>query len=533
MKNLRGSVLTVLTAIVVASLSNQVTAQLPPPGPAGSMPLPSQVAMPAATNAPVGFGAPQGVLMPPPQAMAQFANAATANQVPLAVAQIPAPQPMYNMPMAAGYGPVGYGPVGYGPAAYGPAAYGPDMALQPNWGVQPASYGTPQPFPSMDGMTIPAGYEMGGGEYGGGGCAACGGYGCEACSGYEAPGLGARFLSRLLPYGEGGQCAPRWYDITMDGMYLSREKASRTIDFASDGINGDILLSTNDLNFDQELGFRFTGAHQIFAGATLEFTYFGLLDWSTSAVNRPPQFEDDIFSVLSDFGNINTPFGFDETDRSRQQSLAYSSSVDNFELNVRKRFTAPNCRLQYSWLAGVRYLYLLEDFTYFTLGGDADLVTPGLQSRGSMNYGIDARNSLTGFQIGGDAWLNLVPGVNVGADIKAGVYGNYVNQSTNILATTTSPASATTFVETLNSYDISMIADANMYFMWRLGPHWTVRAGYNFMFMDGVALAPENFNTVAPNIFTGGVPTATRVPTLNDNGNVFYHGGFGGIEFMW
>ncbi|MBI2477743.1 MAG: hypothetical protein HYV60_03570, partial [Planctomycetia bacterium] len=323
--------------------------------------------------------------------------------------------------------------------------------------------------------------------------------------------------------------------ITMDAMYLSRDKASRTVDFASDGINGDIILSTDDLDFDDELGFRMTAAHQIFAGATLEFTYFGLLDWSADAVNRPPQFQDDIFSVLSEFG-LNPFDGFDETDRSREQTLTYASSVDNFELNVRKRFTAPNCRLQYSWLAGLRYLYLLEDFTYFTLGGDGDAIMPGLQSRGSMNYNVGTRNSLTGFQVGGDAWVNLVPGVNAGADIKAGVYGNYAAQNTNVLATTTTPGAGTTFTERVDNYDIAMIADANLYFMWRLGPHWTVRAGYNFMFMDGVALGPENFNTAPPNILTGaggGTSSQTRVPFLNDNGNVFYHGGFGGLEFMW
>ncbi|MBC8354091.1 MAG: BBP7 family outer membrane beta-barrel protein [Planctomycetes bacterium] len=515
MKNLRGSVLTLLTAIVVASIANQANAQLPPPGLAGSMPLPGQLGPPSFAGGPTGPSVPQGVIMPPPQAMAQFANAAMANQTPLAAGYVPAPQQMYNMPMAPGYGP---------------AAYGPGVGMQPNYGVQPASYAPPQPFPTPNGMTIPAGYESPG-SYGG--CTSCGGHGCPACSGRSAAGLGERLVNRLLPYGEGGQCAPRWYDITLDAMYLTREQASRTIDFASDGVLGNILLSTDDLNFKEELGFRLTGAKQIFAGATLEFTYFGLFNWAASATNRTPTFQDDIFSIYSDFGAINTPFGFDETDRSRQQSLSYSSTIDNFELNVRKRFTAPNCRLQYSWLAGVRYMYLLEDFEYFTLGGDSDLITPGLQSRGLSDTDVRARNSLTGFQIGGDGWLNLTPGVNIGADIKAGVYGNYANQATNILATTTVPAAGTTFTENDNRNDISLIADANLYFMWRLGPHWSVKAGYNFLFLDGVALAPENFNGVAPNIFTGGVPTASRVSTVNDNGNIFYHGGFGSIEWMW
>ena len=499
MKNLRGSVLTLLTAIVVASAANQVSAQLPPPGLAGSMPLPGANASPMYQTGQPFYAGQQGIIMPPPQAM-------------------------YNMPA----------PAGYGPSAYGAMPYGAGAPMQQGWGVQPASYAPPQPFPSADGMAMPAGYEMGAGYggYAGGGCDSCGGYGCAACSGYGGSTFGDRLIARLLPYAEGGQCAPRWYDATLDAMFLTRENAGRNIDFSSDGINGNPLLSTNDLDFQEELGFRFTGAHQIFAGATAEFTYFGLFNWDTAAVNRPAQFPNDIYSVLSQFG-LDRFGGFDETDAAFQHSLSYSSTIDNFELNIRKRFTAPNCRLQYSWLAGVRYVYLLEDFGYNTIGGDDDLVTPGLQSRGSMNYNVRARNSLTGFQVGGDGWLNLTPGVNIGADIKAGVYGNYAVQNTNVLATTTTPAAATTFNESVHANDVAFVGDANFYFNWRLGPHWTIRAGYNFLFIDGVALGSENFNTAPPNILSGGVSTQTRVPTINDNGNAFYHGGFGGVEYMW
>jgi hypothetical protein len=409
--------------------------------------------------------------------------------------------------------------------------YGP--AMQPNWGAQPASYTTPQPFPNpqgpsagmqgpamggpmMGGGAMPVGYETGGGYFDGG---YDGGYG----GGYGGPDFFGRLAAKFLPYAEGGSCAPRWYDITMDAMYLTREDSGRNIDLSSDGINGDILLSTNDLDFNEELGFRLTAAKQIFAGATAEFTYFGLFNWSASAANRTPTNPDDIFSVLSNFGQ--TPFnGFDETDRAASHSISYSSTIDNFEMNFRKRFTAPNCRLQYSWLAGIRYVYLLEDFNYTTIGG-------GAPSRGSMVYDVRARNSLTGFQIGGDAWLNLVPGVNIGADIKAGVFGNYANQNTSILATTTAPASTTTFNESIDGNDVSLIADANLYFMWRLGPNWTVRAGYNFLFLEGVALGTENFNTSPGAILAGGA--SNRVAAINDDGNVFYHGGFGGLEYMW
>lgn len=531
MKNLRGSVLTLLAAILVASGASQATAQLPPPNLAGAMPLPGYGSPPGAMRGPIaGPMSSPGVMMPPPQAMQQFAAAGMVDQTPMAAAQFPLPQ-----------GPGAYGaPAGYGamsPQGYGPAAYGPSIGMQPNLGVQQASYGPPQPLPSMNGSAMPVGYDSPIGY--GGGCASCGGHGCAAC-GIGSRGFLDRAIDRLLPYAEGGRCAPRLYDITIDAMYLRREHAGRNIFLSTDdGTNGVPNFGTGDLDYDHELGFRLTGAKQIFAGATAEFTYFGLFNWSDtqSLIRDPanfppvpppaatPPFADDIFSVFSNYGLINAPDGFDETDRAREHTISSSSSMDNFELNFRKRYTAPNCRLQYSWLAGVRYFYLLEDFGLTTIGG-------GTPSRGMMQYDVRARNSLTGFQLGGDAWFNIVPGINIGVDLKAGIYGNYANQTTNVLATTSTPAMGNTFSESIDSNDVAMITDANFYFLWRLNPHWTVRLGYSFLFVEGVALAPENVNVTGPPPVLAGAPN-TRVPGINDNGNAFYHGGFLGAEWMW
>jgi len=41
-----------------------------------------------------------------------------------------------------------------------------------------------------------------------------------------------------------------------------------------------------------------------------------------------------------------------------------------------------------------------------------------------------------------------------------------------------------------------------------------------------LALAPENFNRVAPS-------TGTRRPVLRDNGSILYHGPSVGVEFHW
>ena len=416
----------------------------------------------------------------------------------------------------------------------GPGALPPGMGMSTAYG-DPMLAAPPLPFPG--GMSGPAGPPMGKGGCKGcsgrgcmacAGCGMCGGLGCEACgSGFVARAL-RRWLYALLPYSEGGRCAPRWYDITLDSLYLTREEVSRRINFASNGVNGDIVLSTDSLDFDHQLGFRLNAAVQIFAGSNLELTYFGLFNWAAgNSADRSDV--GDFYSVYSNFGQAPLG-GFDETDRSTFQRITYSSTLDNFELNVRKRWTGPNCKLQGSWLSGVRYLYLLEDFRYDTTGGD-DLGTVGtVEINGLSDTLVTTRNSLTGFQVGGDLWMSVVPGIKVGAEGKAGVYGNYANQMTTVFASTTDPAQSSFFSETSDINDIAFVGEASLQCIYRLSPNWTFGGNFNLLYLDGVALAPENFNRFAPPNLQG----ATARPIVsNDNGRAFYHGFGARAEYMW
>ncbi len=406
----------------------------------------------------------------------------------------------------------------------GPAMGYPQGPPQPNNWTMPASYGTPQTFPpGVGGTAGPAG-KSGGQSF----CGSCGGNGCANCGYGHGFGAGGGFmaglLDRLLPYSEGGQCAPRWYDITLDAMYLKRDDVSRRVDFTADGPGPapNIIMSTEDLNFDEQPGVRLNAAVQVLATATAEFTYYGLFSWSSSDSRSDPL--GGLFSPITNYATF-PPGGFPQTDNAIFHSIAYSSSMDNFELNFRRRYTAPNCRVQASVLAGVRYFYLLEDFRYFTEGNDTDPITPGNQA-GTMDYNIRARNSLTGFQVGADLWSAVVPGIKVGGEIKAGVFGNYGNQTTVIDVTEPSA----TFNENVDMNDIAAVADANLMVIWRVNPNWTVRAGYFGLYLEGIALAPEQFNSSAPPNL---VFSSLRTSAANDNGTAFYHGGFAGIEWMW
>jgi hypothetical protein len=388
-------------------------------------------------------------------------------------------------------------PVGYAPAAYGaqPEAYAggpPSMAM-------PAQYEQPM-YESMGGMG-PECYGYDTGMYGG-----------------HHQGIVEGWLHGIGPFGEGGRCAPRWYDIAVDAMFIKREEVGENVGFTSNGRfagppnTPNIVLSTNDLTYDEEVGFRFNAAVISGPGSSIEFTYFGLFDWSSIA--RVQSGTNNLFSVYTNFG---FPTVRDEVDNAGLHSIQTTSSIDNFELNVRRRWVGPNCRLQGSYLAGVRYVYLLDDLEYLTQS-----------PLGRSDTDVEVQNSLTGFQAGGDLWATLIPGISVGGDFKAGVYGNYAKYNTSVFASLTPPAvSPAPVLEEAKNNDVAVVGEANAMIIYRAGPNLTIRGGYTFLYIDNVALATDNFNPVNPFV----APRAAR-PVVND-ANVSYHGGFLGFEWMW
>jgi hypothetical protein len=133
---------------------------------------------------------------------------------------------------------------------------------------------------------------------------------------------------------------------------------------------------------------------------------------------------------------------------------------------------------------------------------------------------------MVGAQFGGDMWVCVLPGLRLGGEAKAGVFGNRIAVENTIDVNT----GALPNVEDLSHNDVSFVGQAEVMATYRLNYNWTLRGGYQFLYVDGVALASENFNAAAPSILD---PLSARVPDINDNGSVFYHGWSVGAEFVW
>lgn len=348
----------------------------------------------------------------------------------------------------------------------------------------------------------------------------CGGAGAGA--GHH--GVLGGFLRRFLPYAEGGACAPRWYDISVDTLFWTRDEPDNT-PFAAFTRLGPTVLSTDDIAYDRQPGLRLGVNLQVLPGVALDLGYTGLFSWSGAASVSSPINE--LFSPFSDFGAlVGVGLPFDESDQAQFASIRTSSSIDSFEISVRKFWTGPNCRLQGSYRSGVRYVYLVDDLNYFTLGRDVPIGL-GVGPAGQSNTDVRTHNSLIGWQAGFDLWANIVPGVSVGSDLRAGVYANHAKYNTRVFGSTTAGGVSADLFESNTNTDVAVVGEYNLLFIWRTSPNFTIRGGYSAIFLDNVALAPENFNTANP--FN---TTRTAIDTETD-GEVVMHGGFFGFEYMW
>lgn len=342
----------------------------------------------------------------------------------------------------------------------------------------------------------------------------------------------------LAPYSEGGCCTPHWFDVHMEAVFLQRNRVSDRVDFTSLGVTVPgadpvIVLTSDSLDLGTAPGLRVTGVLQTGAASNLEITYLGLTHWSDAASVSDANHL--LFSPFSDFGRRppSVPFfGYVDVDAADFHSIALKSAVDSLELNYRRRWVGPSCMLQGSWLAGFRYFQLRESLEYIT---DAPNNFHPDGSTGWADYTVSTANHLYGFQAGGDSWLCIVPGLEVGVEAKAGIYGNDARQRTSILANSIDPP----LLEAENNTRASFVGELDFMVTYRLNPKFTVRGGYMLMWADGLALAVENFNSAPPNAFDpiggGGIPgpVPVREVSLNDKGHVFWHGWSIGAEYMW
>jgi hypothetical protein len=251
----------------------------------------------------------------------------------------------------------------------------------------------------------------------------------------------------------------------------------------------------------------------------VQVSYYGAGDWKQ---NSSIQSADPSGIQVNDFIDRINP-SFDGADSMR---FEYETGLDMFETNylVKARMGRDQMVLQpdgqwvrsantsqtYSFLAGVRYVNL-TDVLDITATRDPDSTT----SQGG-NYFVDTDNNLFGGQLGAGI-AHETARWSIGMNAKAGSYWNRMHLNSEFLA---GPALVPSRGTTDTREDaLSFVGEFEVLGKWHLRPNVSLRAGFEVLYVNKVALAPHQVNFIP-----GGYPP------IADDGDIVLLGSAFGIE---
>jgi Legionella pneumophila major outer membrane protein precursor len=337
----------------------------------------------------------------------------------------------------------------------------------------------------------------------------------------------ALFLTRNIP---GGIITSELYDVNTTGTGET--------------------LGTDNLDFKYELGTRVTIGYSLNPKNSLNFSFFGLQNFETSGrLTAPaPGFPnpvlvqadlDDtpIFPPLDTLGDrINVldqppPGGrgngnFDIT-RSfisgYEHRIDYESKLYNFEFNYQRDLGSTRT-FRPSLIVGLRYMGAPEEFS-LTTGGAAAFSPQGLLSVPRGEYKVETKNNLFGIQIGANVDVDLSRNFTIGLRGKAGVFGNHGEQSSTISAFDFDTGNLVDRIENGEiRWTVAPVLEGTISADWRVSRNVSLIAGFNVVYVSGVALAPRQLDDFAS---TG------NFGSVDLDGSSLYYGPSVGIKVVF
>ena len=267
----------------------------------------------------------------------------------------------------------------------------------------------------------------------------------------------------------------------------------------------DTLISAGDLDFDMGWGVRAGFGVRTCDRWAWEFGYFSVFDQNA---DESVELADEL-ALPGDLGLATNNFYFAD-----EVSVHYTSQINNAEVNrvcCCCSCDSPSCCRSVEWLYGLRYLNLNEEFA---------IVSTDLQE-GTSTYEVHTNNNLFGAQLGSRVrhcrgrWSWEGTG-------KVGIFGNAAEQHSDPIVDF--PAFVVRPRRSESGGDIAFVGDLNLTGIYHLDDVWGIRLGYNLIWIEGVALAPDQLD------FTN---TPTSGSEISTDGGVFLHGVNIGLEARW
>ncbi|WP_144996111.1 hypothetical protein [Polystyrenella longa] len=233
----------------------------------------------------------------------------------------------------------------------------------------------------------------------------------------------------------------------------------------------------NDVDFDNELGQRYRLERMGTEGTGFDMEFFGVNDWSDTA-----RWQEERMIVLGT--EIGAGTG----------AVTSDSEFYSWELNGRREWDPWT-----TMFAGFRVL-VLDEFTSVSGAGDVTNVFSSVDIENNM-YGLQAGLDRTLFDNGGVLMIDM--------SFNLGVFYNSIESNT---------VNFPSFFDNDRS-STSLLRELNFNMTLAVTNHVSVIGGYTLLWLDDVALGPDQF--------------LDRNNSLNDDSNIFVHGGNLGLLFTW
>ncbi len=275
-------------------------------------------------------------------------------------------------------------------------------------------------------------------------------------------------------------------------------------DIAALDVRGNTVLSTRDLDNPFNAGPRILIGRTLNECFQIEGSYFNLKQWDDTAAVRDVD-SDLISPYISGTGlNANSLI-----------EIRGESYLQSAEINLRQSLPMPPGRMAASYLIGFRYVGIDERFGY----GATTLA--GLTNRATASV----ENDLYGLQIGGLVEFYKEPCWWINFEVKGAICHNPAVLNTRY---TNLGDAAGRFTGHASENSTAFLGDIALNAVFRYNENIAARLGYQAIWIDGIAVAADNF------LANRDVNTIRLGPTqIDTKADVVYHGPFAGLEVAW
>ena len=303
-------------------------------------------------------------------------------------------------------------------------------------------------------------------------------------------------------------CGPLW-EARAAAVFLKRDNPDPASYIT--GSDEREIFNFSQFSFDYEPGVDVSLIRHLDSGDSIELRYLGVWDTGDHIVS-PTYPGGDVYyntnPVTAAYFAGNTILTTD-----------YDSEFHSAEINLGSpRFGAIN------FLMGFRYLRLNERFV-----ANFDFIdTPGAYA----NWDAHVTNDLYGVQVGGEGVLLSRGRLQVQGAGRAGLCGIHAQHTLNWRSVDPSnPSGDNNTAGLAHENDVAFIGEVGLTGQYQLYRNLAVFAGYQLLWLDGVATASGQIKST-PDVFPY-LPLPASIPRfgINSNSDVFYQGFNVGVEF--